>query len=93
MRSALKYIHERIAESEFAEELDEEVRKVKEPKETRRETMILEMEIWKQREDAMAIGMEKGMENGVLKTAFSMIKNGLPLDMVSKCTNLSVETL
>ena len=66
---------------------------MKEQKETRRETMTLEMEIRKQREDAMAIGMEKGMENGVLKTAFSMIKNGLPLDMVSKCTNQSIDTL
>ena len=89
LRSALKYIQEKIAEGEFAEELDREVKRVKEQRETRREYMTLEMEIRKQREDAMAIGMEKG----VLKTAFSMIKNGLPLDMVSKCTNLSVETL
>ena len=55
--------------------------------------MTLEMEIRKQREDAMDIGRAEGMEKGVLKMAFSMIKNGLPLDMVSKCTNLSVETL
>ena len=105
LHSALKYIQEKIAEGEFAEELDQEVKRVKEQKETRREYMTLEMEIRKQREDAMAIGvakgkaegiaegMEKGMEKGILQTAFSMVKNGLPLDMVSKCTNLSIETL
>ena len=59
--------------------------------------MTLEMEIRKQREDAMAIGraegMEKGRAEGLWSAASSMIKNGLPLDMVSKCTNLSIDTL
>ena len=105
LRSALKYIQEKIAEGEFAEELDKEVKKVKEQRETRREYMTLEMEIRKQREDAMAIGEAKGKAEGraegraegkaegLWAAASSMIKNGLPLNMVSKCTNLSIETL
>ena len=59
--------------------------------------MTLEMEIRKQREDAMAIGRAEGRvegkAEGLWAAASSMIKNGLPLDIVSKCTNLSIDTL
>ena len=63
--------------------------------------MTLEMELkrrWRQgeakgRAEGIAEGMEKGRAEGLWSAASSMIRNGLPLDMVSRCTNLPVETL
>ena len=93
LRSALKYIQEKIAEGEFAEELDQEVKRVKEQKETRREYMTLEMELKRQWRQGEAKGRAEGRAEGLWAAASSMIQNGLPLDIVSKCTNLSIDTL
>ena len=101
LRSALKYIQERIAEGEFAEELDEEVKRVKEQRETRRETMTLEMEIRKQREDAMAIGVAKGKAEGEAEgraeekttAALKMLRDHMPMAIISKYTELPVEAI
>ena len=63
--------------------------------------MTLEMELkrrWRQgeakgRAEGIAEGMKRGRAEGLWSAASSMIRNGLPLDMVSKCTNLSIDTL
>ena len=109
LKSALKYIQEKIAEGEFAEELDQEVKRVKEQRETRREYMTLEMEIRKQREDAMAIGEAKGKAEGIAEgmkkgktegrveekttAALKMLRDHMPMDIISKYTELSVDAI
>ena len=38
-------------------------------------------------------GMERGAENTRRETALSMLKEGLPVDMVARITNLSMEEI
>lgn len=42
-------------------------------------------------ERGIAQGMERGVENTRKETALSMLKEGLPVDMVARITNLSIE--
>ena len=41
----------------------------------------------------IAQGMERGAENTRRETALSMLKEGLPVDMVARITNLSIEEI
>ena len=74
-------------------ELDPEVKRVEEQREMRREYMTLEMEIRKQREDAMAIGMEKGRTEGQALSALGMLKRGMDMNVISQCTQLSLDAI
>ena len=44
-------------------------------------------------ERGIAQGMERGAENTRRETALSMLKEGLPVDMVARITNLSIEDI
>ena len=44
-------------------------------------------------ERGIAQGMERGAENTRRETALSMLKEGLPVDMVARITNLSIEEI
>ena len=44
-------------------------------------------------ERGIAQGMERGAENTRRETALSMLKEGLPVDMVARITNLSMEEI
>ncbi|MDR1425883.1 MAG: transposase, partial [Rickettsiales bacterium] len=51
----------------------------------------------KGREEGITVGMEKGMEKGAYDRAkiiaLSMLKKGLPLDVIVECTGLSEEEI
>ena len=97
LRDFLQYVEKKVAEGVFAKELDQEVQRVKNEEETRREYMTLAMEIKRQRaearEEALAEGMEKGMEKGKMAAALEMLKDHVPAEMVAKYTQLSVDAI
>ena len=44
-------------------------------------------------EQGMERGMERGIEKNRLETALSMLKENLPLDMIARITNLSLDKI
>jgi predicted transposase/invertase (TIGR01784 family) len=45
--------------------------------------------IRKGRREGMKKGLEKGMEEGARKTALAMLREGIPMPTIAKCTGLS----
>ena len=93
LRSALRYIQEKIAEGEFVEELDQEVKRVKEQKETRREYMTLEMELKRRWRQGEAKGRAEGKAEEKTAAALKMLRDHLPVDVISKYTELSADAI
>ena len=93
----LRYVDGKAAEGSLTKEINEEVIRIKEHKEMRREYMTLLMELQKYKtegmqegieigmkqgmEKGMEQGMEKGMEQGMEKKGRTVIMNLLKLNM------------
>ena len=85
----LRYMDGKAAEGALTKEIDEEVIRIKEHKEMRREYMTLLMELQKYKtegmqegiEIGMKQGMEKGLEQGMEKKGRTVIMNLLKLNM------------
>ena len=85
----LRYVDGKAAEGALTKENNEEVIRIKEHKEMRREYMTLLMELQKYKtegmqegiEIGMKQGMEKGMEQGMEKKGRTVIMNLLKLNM------------
>ncbi len=43
--------------------------------------------------NATRVGMEKGIEKGIIKTAQNLIKMGMPIEQIVKATGLSEEEI
>ena len=81
----LHYVDGKAAEGALTKEINEEVIRIKEHKEMRREYMTLLMELQKYKTEGMQegieIGMKQGMEKGMEKKGRTMIVNLLKLNM------------
>ena len=44
-------------------------------------------------EEGMKEGMQKGMKKGLTQTALAMLEENIPLDVISKCTSLTVQEI
>ena len=85
----LRYVDGKTAEGALTKGINEEVIRIKEHKEMRREYMTLLMELQKYKtegmqegiEIGMKQGMEKGMEQGMEKKGRTVIMNLLKLNM------------
>ena len=85
----LRYVDGKAAEGALTKEINEEVIRIKEHKEMRREYMTLLMELQKYKteglqegiEIGMKQGMEQGMEKGMEKKGRTVIMNLLKLNM------------
>ena len=85
----LRYVDGKAAKGALTKEINEEVIRIKEHKEMRREYMTLLMELQKYKtegmqegiEIGMKQGMEKGMEQGMEKKGRTVIMNLLKLNM------------
>ena len=101
----LQYVEGHAPKGDFMKHVDEEVTRIKAHREWRRSYMKLRDEMTRygrmEREKALAEGMEKGLQQGMqqgmhkgkLDAALSMLKNGIPMDMVVKCTELPSVTI
>ena len=81
----LRYVDGHAPEGQFAKEINQEVVRVKKHDETRREYMTCAMEI-RRRE-------QKAVEERLKETAKAMIRDGMPIDLVEKYTQLSPEAI
>ena len=71
----------KAAEGELTKEINEEVIRIKEHKEMRREYMTLLMELQKYKTEGMQEGIEIGMKQGMEKKGRTVIMNLLKLNM------------
>ena len=105
----LQYINGHAPQGTFVNEIDTEVGKVKENKEMEKSYMTYAMEIERHRREAKNIGIAIGREEGLAtgreeglaagsqlraqKIALSMLKKGLPIQLIRECTSLSEQEI
>ena len=77
----LRYVDGKAAEGALTKEINEEVIRIKEHKEMRREYMTLLMELQKYKTEGMQEGIEIGMKQGMEKKGRTVIMNLLKLNM------------
>ena len=94
----LRYVDGKAAEGALTKEINEEVIRIKEHKEMRREYMTLLMELQKYKTEGMQegieIGMEQGMEQGMEKgmekkgrtVIMNLLKLNMPIDNIAAAT-------
>ena len=44
-------------------------------------------------EEGMKEGIQKGMKKGLTQTALAMLEENIPLDVISKCTSLTIQEI
>ena len=81
----------RAAEGVFVQEVDNEVRHVKQRDETRREYMTLAMELKRQRQEGIAEGLAEGSANEKKKIIVTMLQKGLSVEFIADCVQTSAE--
>ena len=101
----LQYINGHAPQGKFVNAINEEVAKVKENKEMEKSYMTYAMEIERRERIARNIGIEEGIKEGIQKgiqegmkkglaqTALAMLEENIPLDVISKCTSLTVQEI
>ena len=87
VRAFLRYVDGKAAEGKFMKAVEDEVMRVKEHKETRREYMTYAMEI-KRRELASFAEGEKKKETMMI---LAMLRKGFSVESIAECAQTSVE--
>ena len=100
VKAFLEYVDGVMSPDEFVQEIDEAIRNVKAQESERVRYMTYTLKLKEERkighEAGFREGMEKGMEKGLqkgtqkgkLETALKMLRNGISMEIVLKCTNL-----
>lgn len=91
IRAFLRYVDGKAAEGVFVQEVDEEVRRVKQHDETRREYMTLAMELKRQRQGGIAEGLAESSANEKKKIIVTMLQKGLSVEFIADCVQTSAE--
>ena len=87
IRAFLRYVDGRAAEGVFVQEVDKEVRRVKQHDETRREYMTLAMELKRM----FAEGEKSGEEKKETMMILAMLQDGVAKEAIAKYAKVSVE--
>ena len=91
----MRYVDGKAAEGVFVQEVDKEVRRVKQHDETRREYMTYAMEIKRRELAKFKEGREEGRAEGRqeerLKMIFAMLRKGFSVESIAECAQTSVE--
>ncbi|MEE0028679.1 MAG: PD-(D/E)XK nuclease family transposase, partial [Dialister sp.] len=82
----LRYVDGKAAEGAFTKEVNEEVIRIKEHKEMRREYMTLLMELQKYKTEGMEEGIEIGMEKKSRTVIVNLLKLNMPIDNIAAAT-------
>ena len=105
LKAFLEYVAGRKEENTFIDKLEEEIKKIKENQEWRREYMTLLMRDQENIEKGIEQGIEKGIKQGIEKgieqgieqgkeeTIIGMLREGLPMELIAKVTNYPVEKI
>ena len=104
VKAFLEYVDGVMSPDEFVQEIDEAIRNVKTQESERVRYMTYTLKLKEERKigheagfrEGMEKGMEKGLEKGLqkgtqkgkLETALKMLRNGISMEIVLKCTNL-----
>ena len=80
----LRYVDGKAAEGALTKEINEEVIRIKEHKEMRREYMTFLMELQKYKTEGMQEGIEIGMKQGIEKGMEKGIEKGMEKGMAKK---------
>ena len=80
----LRYVDGKAAEGALTKEINEEVIRIKEHKEMRREYMTLLMELQKYKTEGMQEGIEIGMKQGIEKGMEKGMEQGMEKGMEKK---------
>ena len=95
MRAFLRYVDGRAAEGKFVKAVEDEVMRVKEHKETRREYMTYAMEIKRRELASFAEGEKTGEKKGEKKKEtmmiLAMLRKGFSVESIAECAQTSVE--
>lgn len=82
----LRYVDGKAAEGALTKEINEEVIRIKEHKEMRREYMTLLMELQKYKTEGMQEGIEIGMEKKGRTVIMNLLKLNMPIDNIAAAT-------
>lgn len=102
VKAFLDYVDSAIVSNDkFVQEINEEIKKVKQIEKERKGYMTYEMKIreWKKegREEGMAEGLSKGRKEGMaarnLAVAVSLLKEKLDLSFIMRVTELSADDI
>lgn len=86
----LRYVDGKAAEGALTKEINEEVIRIKEHKEMRREYMTLLMELQKYKTEGMQEGIEIGMEKKSRTVIMNLLKLNMPIDNIAAATESSI---
>ena len=90
VRAFLRYVDGKAAEGVFVQEVDKEVRRVKQHDETRREYMTLAMELKRMFAEGEKTGEEKGQRRRTMMI-LAMLQDGVAKEAIAKYAKVSVE--
>ena len=85
----LRYVNGKSAEGVFVQSIADEVARIKQHDETRREYMSLDMDLKIMRKKVRL----EGIQEGIRKTAVTMLEDGVPKETISKYTHLSLQDI
>ena len=91
VRAFLRYVDGKAAEGKFVKAVEDEVMRVKEHKETRREYMTYAMEIKRRELAKFKEGREEGRQEERLKMILAMLRKGFSVESIAECAQTSVE--
>ena len=91
----MRYVDGKAAEGKFVKAVEDEVMRVKEHKETRREYMTYAMEIKRRELASFAEGEKTGEKKGKKKKEtmmiLAMLRKGFSVESIAECAQTSVE--
>ena len=96
VKAFLEYVDGVMSPDEFVQEIDEAIRNVKTQESERVRYMTYTLKLKEERKigheagfrEGMEKGLQKGTQKGKLETALKMLRNGISMEIVLKCTNL-----
>ena len=105
VKSFLKYVNGVLSQDEFVQEIEQEIKSVKEVEQERVSYMTFEMRLrdewkvgWKEgREEGREKGREEGEQNGVRKTLLAvvqtMLREAAPIDLIQRVSGWTKEQI
>ncbi len=96
VKAFLEYVDGVMSPDDFVQEIDEAIRNVKMQESERVRYMTYTLKLKEERKigheagfrEGMEKGLQKGTQKGKLETALKMLRNGISMEIVLKCTNL-----
>ena len=97
IKSILEYLINRNSTNDFTNEINQQVEKLKYDERFKGEYMMVNLHEWELTERAKKQGWEEGKievaEQTKIETAKNLLKEGLSVEQIARCTNLSLEKI